>query len=98
MIEYAEILHGRVRYLGNAPKLPEFSGALSVVDITNFVIKPEVGWRYDGTTFIPDTVPERQIDPDITTAQAIARDTRPTLTPEQTSTALKLLLKKFYGG
>ena len=51
MVKYAEILNGRVRYIGEAPKLPEFRLPLFAVDLTGVSPTPKEGWIYKDGTF-----------------------------------------------
>ena len=61
MIRYAEILNGRVRHIGEAPKLPEFRLPLIAVDLTGVSPLPKEHWRYDARlqTFTQDVAPAR---------------------------------------
>ena len=59
-MKYAEILKDRVRYIGEAPKLPEFRLPLFAVDLTGVSPLPQEGWLYDSGVFTPA---ERPIPP-----------------------------------
>ena len=58
MIKYAEILDGRVRHIGEAPKLPEFQLPLFAVDLADIFPVPKEGWIYDGTFIKAEPLPQ----------------------------------------
>ena len=51
MLKFAEILNNRVRFIGEAPKLPEFRAPLFAVDLTNIFPVPKEGWIYKDGSF-----------------------------------------------
>ena len=52
MIKYAEILNNRVRFIGEAPTIPEFRPPLFAVDLTDVSPIPKEGWIYKDGAFI----------------------------------------------
>jgi len=58
--KYAEVHRGRMiaAHRRNDNKTPEFAGPRFAVNITNETPEPQPGWRWDGTNWTPDIMPD----------------------------------------
>ena len=63
-MKYAEILNNRVRFIGEAPTLPEFRPPLFAADLTNISPLPKEGWIYKDETFIEAEKPPQPPPPE----------------------------------
>jgi len=67
---YAQILHGKVHWIFDKSKLPEWNDEhCPAIDITGLNPMPEEGWSYDGSSFAPPV-------PDVEYAWQILREMR----------------------
>ena len=101
-MKYAEILNGRVRFMGEAKILPKFQLPLFAVDLTGVSPQPKEHWRYDSQTqaFTADVAPP-PTGPDADTQAVAALLAKGTNPPNFTVTdRIKLnhlTAKKLYG-
>lgn len=52
MRKYAQVLHGVLHWKGEYETLPEFSPDIVMVDITEIMPEPEIGWQFVDGVFI----------------------------------------------